>query len=170
MAGQHLAHIPGRDLLLQVHERGADPRLQADHRLHSLGAGQGRQLLGFGGGPAQRPLSIDVLAGFQGCPGRLIVGRNPHHYGHRVDLWRGQHRPVIVEGELRSQLLARLFRALGPGGADRGQLDVRAGQQRREVRLGGPVRANVGSNKPQANLVCHAASSSARRTSRSGRR
>jgi hypothetical protein len=33
VAEQHLAHIPGRDLLLHVHERRADARLQSDRRL-----------------------------------------------------------------------------------------------------------------------------------------
>ena len=141
-------------------QRRADPRLQSDRRLHALGAGQRRQLFGFGGGPAERPLGVDVLAGFHRGLGRLVVRRHLHHHGDRVDLRRGDHLPEVVERELRAERFARLFGALGPGGADRRQLDIRAGQQRREVRLGGPVRANVGANKSQANLVCHDACSS----------
>ena len=101
-----------------------------------MGPGQRCQLFGFGGGPAQRPLGEDVLAGFDGGLRRLIVRWHPHHHGHRVDLWRGHHGPEIVEGELRSKRLARRFRALRPGGANRDKLDIRTGQQRREVRLG----------------------------------
>ena len=39
-----------------------------------------------------------------------------------------QEAQVSVEGERRAQRGARLCRALGPGGADRGQFDIRAGQ------------------------------------------
>jgi hypothetical protein len=135
--------------------------LESDHGRHPLNPGQRRQLFGFGGGSAQRPLGIDRFAGFESGPGRLIVRWDPYHHGHGIDLWRGHHGSEIVEGELRTERLAGFFGALGPGGADCGQFDIRAGQQRREVRLGGPGRAYVGAHKPQANLVCHAASSSA---------
>ena len=86
VTGQHLAHIAGLDQLLHVQQRRADPRLQADRGLHALGLGQRRQLFGFGGGAAQRPLGVDMLAGFDGGLGRLIVRWHPHHHGHRVDL------------------------------------------------------------------------------------
>ena len=72
MTGQHLTHIAGLDLLLHVQQGGANPRLQADRGLHTLGPGKRGQRFGFGGGPAQRPLGVDRLAGFDGGPGRLI--------------------------------------------------------------------------------------------------
>ena len=54
--------------------------------------------------------------------------------------WSSQsHFPALLASpdvELRSKRVARLLRALRPGGAHRGQLDIRTGQQRREVRLG----------------------------------
>ena len=86
MTGEHLAHIAGLDLLLHVQQGGADSRLQADRSLHPLGPGQRRQLFGFGGGAAQRPLGVDMFAGFDGGPGRLIVQWHSHHHGHRIDL------------------------------------------------------------------------------------
>jgi hypothetical protein len=103
MTGQHLAHIAGLNLLLHVQQCGADPRLQADCGLYPPGPGQRRQLFGFGGGAAQRPLGVDMLADFDGGPGRRIVRWHPHHHGHRVDLRRGHHGLEIIEGELRSK-------------------------------------------------------------------
>ena len=70
----------------------------------------------------------DVLAGFDGGLRWLIVRWHSHNHGHRVDLRRRCHCPEIMEGELRSKRLASLFRALGPGGANCGKLDIRTGQ------------------------------------------
>ena len=162
MARQHLAHETRFDLLLHVEQGGAHPRLQAARRLHVSGAGQRGQLFRFGGGAAERPFGVDVLAGFDRRPGRLVVRRHAHHHGHRVDLIRYHHLPEIGERQLRAERLARRFRGLASGGADRRQLDIGARQQRRKVRLRGPGRTDVGSDESQANPICHETPSSSR--------
>src|SRR5438132_1433719 len=49
--------------------------------------------------PPERPFAIDVLARLQRRLGRRIVRRHAHDDGDRVDLRRGDHLAVVVEGQ-----------------------------------------------------------------------
>ena len=130
--------------------------MQPHGGLHTFFAGQGGEFHCLGGVASQRPLGEDVLACLYSRLGWLVVRRHPDHHGHGIDLRRGGQLPEIVERELRSEGLAGLLGALGARGADGGELDVRAGQQRREVGLSGPGRVNVRPHKAEADLFWHA--------------
>ena len=157
MHRQHLADIARRDQLPQMHHRRIDPRLQADGGGEPLGLGQRRQLHRLGGRPPQRPFAIDVLARLQRRLGRLVVRRHPHDDGDRVDLRRGDHLAVIVERQPGAVSLARRLGAVGPRGAHRGQLDIGARLQRRQMGARRPGAPDAGADQAQPNLVCHVA-------------
>ena len=159
MDRHHLADIAGLDQFLHVHHGGIDAGLQADRGDEPLGLGQRRQFHGLRRRPPERPFAIDVLAGLQRRLGRRVVRRHAHDDGDRVDLRRGDHLAVVVEGQPRAVGLARRLGAVGPGGADRGQLDIRAGLHRRQVRARRPGAPDAGADQAQPNLVCHSVAS-----------
>ena len=136
MDGHHLADEAGLDLFLHVHQGRIYPGLQADRRDEPIGLGQCRQLHGLRRRPPQRPFAIDVLACLQGRLGRHVVRWHANDDGNRVDLRRGSHLAIVVEGQPGAIGLARRLGAVGFGGADRYQFNIGAGHQRRQVGAG----------------------------------
>jgi len=135
-----------------------DAGLQADRGDEALGLGERRQFDGLRRRPPERPFAIDVLARLQRRLGRRVVGRHAHDDCDRVDLGRGDHPAVVVEGEPGAVSLARRLGAVGSGGADRRQLHIRTGPHRRQVGTGRPGAGDAGADQAEANLVCHIAS------------
>ena len=159
MDGHHLADKAGLDQFLHVHHRGIDAGLQTDRGDEPFGFGELRQFHRLGRRPPQRPFAIDVLAGLERRLGRCVMRRHAHDDGHRVDLRRGDHPAVVVEGQSGAPSLTRRFGTIGIRSADRGQLDLCTGPQRRQVGTGRPGTRDAGADQAQPNFVRHIASS-----------
>ena len=160
MDRQHLADKAGLDQFLHVHHRRIDAGLQADRGDETLGLGQRRQFHGLRCRPPERPFAIDVLARLQRRLGRRVVRRHAHDDRDRVDLRRGDHLAVVVKGEPRAVGLARRLGAVGLGGADRRQFDIRAGLHRRQVGARRPGALTLAPIRPSRILSAIASSRS----------
>ena len=133
MHRHHLAHKAGGDEFLHVHQGRIDAGLQADRGDEPFCLRESRQFHGLRPRPAERPFAIDVLTCFQRRLGGRVVGGHAHNDRDRVDLRRGDHAAPVVEGQAGAPSPPR---RLGGGGfcsADRRQLDIHAGPDRRKV-------------------------------------
>ena len=155
MHRQDLADIAGGDQLLHLHHRRVDARLQPDRGDEPAEPRPAP--------PARSPPPSSARAAIRNR--RACPPPAPPWPAHSATARARRRRPrrsrarrpsaAIVEGQPRAPGLARRLRAVGSGGADRGQLHIRARPQRRQVRARRPGAADAGADQAQPYLVRH---------------